>query len=125
MPAPLERGASICRHSTPGQSHPCSAGDLLRLQDHETNLRANQLAGNGGQHYHHGGFSDSDYYSAGIAGERLSRLLPISKASYSSASPRHSRHTTSSRSYPSFSLAPQNQQTPITSSADASSSSTP
>src|SRR5919107_3703342 len=124
MPAPLERGASICRHSTPGQSHPCSAGDLLRLQDHETNLRANQLAGNGGQHYHHGGFSDSDYYSAGIAGERLSRLLKISKASYSSSSPRHSRHTTS-RSYPSFSLAPPKQQTPITSSADASSLSTP
>src|SRR5215212_10613197 len=38
--------------------------------------------------------------------------------SYSSSSPRHSRHTTS-RSYPSLSLAPQNQQTPITSSADS------
>ena len=31
--------------STPGQSHTCSAGDLLRLQGHETNFRAGQLAG--------------------------------------------------------------------------------
>src|SRR5919112_862145 len=66
--------------------------------------------------------------------EGCSRIRPrCLLTSYSSSSPRHSRHTTS-RSYPSFSLAPQNQQTPITSSADsanrvssrfASSSSTP
>src|SRR5918998_6365849 len=73
MSAPLYLGASLCRHSTPGQSHPCSAGDLLRLQGHETNFRSNQLAGNGGQHHHHGGLSDSDYCSADIVSERLSR----------------------------------------------------
>src|SRR5215217_7913125 len=55
---------------------------------------------------------------------KASLIRPCCLASYSSSSPRHSRHTTS-RSYPSFSLAPQNQQTPITSSADTSSSSTP
>jgi hypothetical protein len=34
---------------------------------------AGQLAGNSGKHHHHAGPSDSDYCSADIAGERLSR----------------------------------------------------
>src|SRR5215211_4180919 len=74
------RCATLCRRSTRGQSDPCSAGNLLCLQGHETNFRAGQLAGNGGQHYHHGGLRDSDHCSASIAEQRLRRLLRISEA---------------------------------------------
>src|SRR5215213_138784 len=78
--ASLWFGASLCRRSTRGQSHPCSAGSLLCLQGHETHFGPWQLAGNGGQHYHHAGLRDSDCCSASIAEQRLRRLVRISEA---------------------------------------------